>query len=262
MTRSLLDKELQELDAQVKRLGALVDEALAQALAALAAADQDKAGAVVMSDTPIDDLHLAIEEHTFRTLTLQQPLHGHDLRYLTSLVPIAIDLERIGDEAEAIAQNVLRMMPFLSRGVLQADTPTQQVQAGNSPPTSGSEGEHFTEASIVQGILDLGRQVRSLLEETMKALAGRDAEAARRLWEEDKTVDKGSYVVRRDLMAIMEGAQAIPVLQQDPHMVQRATCLLWIVHELERVADHCTNICERIVFIVQGETDIKPSLEE
>jgi phosphate transport system protein len=243
------------------RLGSLVDDALAQALEALEMGDQDKAGAVVMSDTPIDDLHLAVEEHTFRTLTLQQPLGGRDLRYLTSLVPIAIDLERIGDEAEAIAQNVMRMMPFLSGGVLQADIPTQLVQAGNSLPTSGSEGEQFTEASIVQGILDLGQQVRSLLEETMKAFAGRDAQAARRLWEEDKMVDKGSYAVRRDLMAILEGAQAIPVLQHDPHMVQRATCLLWIAHELERVADHCTNICERVVFIVQGETDIEPSLE-
>ena len=96
----------------------------------------------------------------------------------------------------------------------------------------------------------------------MQALAERDAETARRLWEEDKRVDKASYVVRRNLMAILEGAQAIPVLQHDPHMVQRATCLLWIVHELERVADHCTNICERIVFIVQGETEIESSPEQ
>lgn len=262
MTRALLDKELQDLDAQIMRLGELADDALAKALEALKMSDQDKAGAVVVSDMPIDELHVAIEEHTFRVLTLQEQLTGRDLRYLTSLVPIAIDLERIGDEAEAIAQNVMRMIPFLSGGELQADIPTQQVQAGNSLRTPGSVGEQFTEASIVQGILDLGRGVRSLLEETMKALAGRDAEAARRLWEEDKTVDRGSYVVRRDLMAILEGAQAIHALQHDPHMVQRATCLLWTAHELERVADHCTNICERIVFIVQGETDMEPSLEE
>lgn len=262
MTRALLDKELQDLDAQIMRLGELADDALAKALEALKMSDQDKAGAVVVSDMPIDELHVAIEEHTFRVLTLQEQLTGRDLRYLTSLVPIAIDLERIGDEAEAIAQNVMRMIPFLSGGELQADNPTQQVQAGNSLRTPGSVGEQFTEASIVQGILDLGRGVRSLLEETMKALAGRDAEAARRLWEEDKTVDRGSYVVRRDLMAILEGAQAIHALQHDPHMVQRATCLLWTAHELERVADHCTNICERIVFIVQGETDMEPSLEE
>jgi phosphate transport system protein len=259
MTRALLDKELQELDAQVMRLGSLVDDALAQALAALETADQDKAGAVVMSDTPIDDLHLAIEEHTFRTMTLQQPLAGRDLRYLTSLVPIAIDLERMGDEAEAIALNVLRMLPFRSGGMLEAGTHIQQGQAESSP---GGEGEQFTEASTVQGLLDLGQQVRSLLRETMRAFAGRDTEAARRLWEMDTVIDKRSYVVRRDAMAILEGAQAVPALQHDPHLVQRATCLLWICHELERVADHCTNICERIVFIVQGETDIHPLLEQ
>lgn len=262
MTRALLDKELQELDAQVIRLGSLVDDALAQALAALETADQDKAGAVVMSDTPIDDLHLAIEEHAFRTMTLQQPLAGRDLRYLTSLVPIAVDLERMGDEAEAIALNVLRMVPFLSGGALKVDTPTQQVQGGNSLVASGGEGEQFTEASIVQDLLDLGQQVRSLSQETMKAFAGRDTEAARGLWKKDTVIDRRSYVVRRDAMAMLESAQAIPALQHDPHMVQRVTCLLWICHELERVADHCTNICERIVFIVQGETDIHPLLEQ
>lgn len=256
MTRALLDKELQELDAQVIRLGSLVDDALAQALAALETADQDKAGAVVVSDTPIDDLHLAIEEHAFRTITLQQPLAGRDLRYLTSLVPIAIDLERMGDEAEAIALNVLRMLPLRSGGMLEAGT---QIQVESMP---GGESEQFTEASTVQGLLDLGQQVRSLLQETMRAFASRDTEAARRLWEKDTVIDKRAYVVRRDAMAILEGAQAVPALQHDPHLVQRATCLLWICHELERVADHCTNICERIVFIVQGETDIHPLLEQ
>ncbi len=74
MTRILLDKELHDLDAQLMRLGSLVDTALAQALEAVETGDQDKAGIVVVSDAPIDDLHLAIEEHTFRVLSLQQPL--------------------------------------------------------------------------------------------------------------------------------------------------------------------------------------------
>jgi phosphate transport system protein len=77
-----------------------------------------------------------------------------------------------------------------------------------------------------------------------------------------KVVDRHSYAVRRDVMLMLEGAHAIPALQHDPHMVQRATHLLWIVYQLGRVADHCTNICERIVFIVEGETDILTSLEE
>jgi phosphate transport system protein len=55
----------------------------------------------------------------------------------------------------------------------------------------------------------------------------------------------------------MEGARAIPALQNDSRILQRATYLLWIAHKLERVGDHCTNICERIVFIVDGETSIQ-----
>ena len=261
MTRTLLDTALQELDVQMRRLGSLVEYALAQALEALEMGDQDKAGAVIVSDTTIDDLHLAIEEQTFRTLTLQQPLAGRDLRYLTSLVPMTIDLERIGDEAVDIAQNVLRMMPFRSGGEYQVEMRTQQVQGENSLIASGGEGDQFSEASIMQGTLNLGQMVRSLLQETVQAFANRDAEAARRLWEEDKVVDRDAYMVRRDVMAMLEGAHAMPALQHDPYILQRATCLLWIAHELERVADHCTNICERIVFIVQGETDIHPLLE-
>ncbi len=73
MTRALLDKALQDRDALMRQLGALVEHALSQVLEALEMGDQDKADAVTVSDMPIDNLHLAVEGHTFRTLTLQQP---------------------------------------------------------------------------------------------------------------------------------------------------------------------------------------------
>ena len=262
MTRTLLDKELHDLDAQVMRLGSLADTALAQALEALETGDQEKAGMVVVSDAPIDDLHLAIEEHTFRVLSLQQPLAGRDLRYLTVLAPMAIDLERIGDEAESIAQHVLRMLPLRSVWIPQASIPLQQEQGQGSLTEVGDMNDQLPEASLLQGILGLGREVRSLLQWTMKAFADRNAEAARSLWEQDKVVDKESYAVRRDVMAMLEGAHPIPPHQNDPHLMQRATYLLWIAYQLERAADHCTNLCERIVFIVQGETDMLTQLEE
>ncbi len=261
MTRTLLDKELHDLDAQLTRLGSLVDTALTQALEALETGDQEKAGIVVVSDAPIDDLHLAIEEHTFRVLSLQQPLAGRDLRYLTALVPMAIDLERIGDEAESMAQHVLRMLPLRPVGIPQAGTPVQQEQGESNLTEAGGMNVQLPEASILQGILALGREVRSLLQWTMRAFATRNAEAARTLWEQDKVVDKDSYTVRRDVMAILEGAHPTPPLQSDPHLMQRATYLLWIAHQLERAADHCSNLCERIVFIVQGETDMLTRLE-
>jgi phosphate transport system protein len=250
MGRALLDHALQELDAQVIQLGSLVAHALAKALEALATRDQDVAGAVVMADTTIDDLHLAIEEHALRILLLQQPLGGRDVRYLTAIPPIAIDLERIGDEAEGIAQDVLRMTPLWMSAL--HTTPAEHTGAG----------DQLTEAAILQKMLDGGKRVRSLLERTMKAFADRDAGAARAIWDEEKLVEKRHYVIRRDMLLMLESSYALPTLEHDPCMVQRMMYLLWMAHALERVADHCTNICERIVFIVEGETEMHPTLEE
>src|SRR5436309_8857267 len=114
MARTLLDKELRELDAQIIRLGSLVDDALAKALEALETGDLAKSGLVIEGDTIVDSLRMAIEEHAIRLLTLQQPLGGRDLRYLTSALSIAGDLERTGDGAEGIAQILLRLAPLRS----------------------------------------------------------------------------------------------------------------------------------------------------
>ena len=244
MKRTVLDNDLQELDAQVIRLGTLVEDALALALKALEESDQDKAGEVVLGDNAIDDLHLAIEEHALRILRLQQPLGGRDLRYLSSVAPIAIDLERIGDEAEGIAQDVMRMIPYL------------KGNTSSMPRESGGSGYQLDEFLVVRRMLGLGKEVRTALKRTMSAFAERDAQVARSIWEEDRVVDHHHYVIQRDLMEMLEENKAIPALVYDRHVLQRVTCLLWIAHKLERASDHCTNICERIVFMVEGAMDI------
>lgn len=249
MARTVLDKELHELDDQIIRLGSLVDEALAKALEALETGDLAKSGLVIEGDIIVDSLRVAIEEHTIRLLTLQQPLGGRDLRYLTSALSIAGDLERIGDGAAGIAQIILRMVPL--HGTEMLNVKIEIV------PADGDNSTQITEASIIQEILELGKEARRVLQGTMKAFAGRDVETARYIWEEDDVVDVRYHLVRHDLMALMAGAHAIPALRSDSLILQRATYLLWIGHKLERVADHCTNICERITFIIEGENDIQ-----
>jgi phosphate transport system protein len=251
VTRALLDKELHELDTQIVHLGSLVDEDLGLALEALETGDLAKAGMVIEGDAIVDSLRAAIEEHTIRLLTLQQPLGGRDLRLLTSALSIAGDLERTGDGAAGIAQILLRMAPLRSSNVPQLKI--ELIPAG--------EDDQITEASVLNGMLELGREARRVLQGTMEAFAKRDAEAARFIWEEDDVVDVRYHLVRHDLMAMLEGARAIPALQSDARILQRATYLLWIAHKLERIADHCTNVCERIVFIVEGETSIKHTQE-
>lgn len=248
MARTVLDKELRELDDQIKRLGTLVDDALTHALEALETSDIAKAGLVIEGDTLIDSLRAAVEEHAIRLLTLQQPLGGQDLRYLTSALSIGGELERTGDGAAGIAQIILRMAPLRGSAM-------PHVKVDGQPQSHDSV--EITEASIMHGLKELGKEARRLLDGTMKAFADRNSSAARYIWEEDDVVDVRYHLVRHDLMAMMSGARAIPALQNDSLILQRATYLLWIAHKLERVADHCTNICERVVFIVEGESNIE-----
>ncbi len=254
MARTLLDKELQELNDQIIHLGTLVDDALGKALEALETGDLAKSGLVIEADATIDGLRAAVEEHTFRLLTLQQPLGGRDLRFLTSALSIAGDLERMGDGAAGIAQIILRMTPLRCNAA-------SQIKIAASCAGETNDGFVITEASLIRGLLDLGQEARKVLRGTMEAFAHRDVKAASYIWEEDDVVDVRYHLVRHDLMALMAGARAIPALQNDAFILQRATYLLWIAHKLERLADHSGNICERIVFIVEGERSIKRTQE-
>lgn len=255
MARTVLDQELDGLDREIIQLGSLVNDALGKALEALETGDLAQSGMVIEADAIIDSLRVAVEEHTIRLLTLQQPLGGRDLRFLTSALPIAGDLERTGDGAAGIAQIILRMTPLRSNTA----SPIKIADTSLVRPDDSAE---INEASFLRGILDLGYEARKVFQGTMDAFARRDANAARYIWEEDDVVDVRYHLVRHDLMALLAGARAIPALQNDALILQRATYLLWIAHKLERVADHSGNICERVVFIVEGETSIKPTQEK
>jgi phosphate transport system protein len=235
-------------------LGSLVDEALAISLEALKSGDQAQAGMVIEADSRIDGLRATIEEHTIRLLTLQQPLGGVDLRYLTAALSIAGDLERTGDGAAGIATIILRMQPLKSEKDAYVQVDSSLADTGTNGSVEHEASHKVSEASIMHGIADLGQEARRVLQGTMEAFKKRDADAACHIWQEDDVVDVRYHLVRHDLMAMLAGAQAIPALQNDPRILQRATYLLWIAHKLERVADHCTNVCERVVFIVRGDT--------
>ena len=108
MTRKTLDKELQELDDQIKQLGFLVYDALGKALQALETGDLAQSGRVIEADVFIDNLRAAIEEHTIRLLTLQQPLGGRDLRYLTAALRCTTTRIRCGWREALLMQSSSR----------------------------------------------------------------------------------------------------------------------------------------------------------
>ena len=136
-----------------------------------------------------------------------------DLRLIASVIHIATDLERMGDYAAGIAKIVL----------MHADQPP------------------------VKPLIDIPRMSElscAMLRRSLDTFVRRDAEAARALIQEDDAVDALYDQVYRELLTYMI---------EDPTLIQRATWLLWAAHNVERIADRTTNICERVVYMVTGE---------
>lgn len=246
VARTTLDTQVHEIRTRIIRQGTLVQMALEQAIQSVQNGDQALCRLVIASDGTIDEVRSEVERLAFQSLTLQQPLAGHDLRFLSSAPSIAGDLERMGDNAAGIAKLLVRMAPLHAAGLAAQDQkrPLDRV---------------MTEASIVSGIVDLGQEARRVLLGAMGAFEQSDAHAARFIWQEDDVVDVRYHLVRHDLMTMLTDIHAIPALQQDSRIMQRMTYWLWIAHNLERIGDHCTNICERLVFILEGDATIKPT---
>jgi phosphate transport system protein len=138
-----------------------------------------------------------------------------DLRTIVAALHIVVDLERMGDHAEGIAKIVLL----------------------------------HGEQSLLKPLIDVPRmadKARDMLRRSLDAFVEGDAEAARRVAAEDDEVDALYDRVYRELFGYMV---------RDPTTYDRATWLLWVAHNLERIADRVTNICERVVFLVTGKME-------
>jgi phosphate transport system protein len=162
-------------------------------------------------------------ENQLMILIATQQPMAHDLRLLASCMEIISELERIGDYAKGIANINIRM----------------------------------GEQTLLKPLIDIPRMAQigtSMLHRSLTAFINEDIETAKAIPVEDDEVDALYNQIYRELMMI---------IIQDPTSIERANWLLWVAHNLERVADRVTNICERTVFIATGEMgEIKSSNDE
>jgi phosphate transport system protein len=218
MVRTQFNNQLTTLREEVLAVGELVSDALDRAVACLQEDDGRTANAIVAEDRAIDVRHAVIQRLALKMLTTQQPV-ASDLRAITAGMVITSELERIGDYAAGIAKLVLR--------------------DPGEPPLDAPHGLYV-----------MARTARAMLQLSLTAYAKRDAVQARRIWQQDATVDRYQQALSRTLLLSMI---------ENPSTLTRATHQLWIVHNLERVADRATNICEQVIFMIEGEW---PDLQE
>jgi phosphate transport system protein len=162
-------------------------------------------------------------ENKLMVLIATQQPMAHDLRLLASSMEIISELERMGDYAKGIANINMRM--------------------GDAP--------------LLKPLIDVPRMAQigvDMLHRSLTAFVNEDVEVAKSIPVEDDEVDALYNQVYRELMTF---------IIQDPKTIERANWLLWVAHNLERVADRVTNICERTIFIATGEmSEIKSTDDE
>ena len=212
MPRELFHQELAEIQKEILVMGSMAEKATHDALESLRTGDLEWAQRIVEEDSIIDRKRYEIEEKTIFVVASQQPM-ATDLRTLISALYIITDLERIADHAEGIARI----------NIMLGDDSELPRQLGYIPT--------------------MGELSTAMLRDSLKAYIESDIDEARRICEADDEVDRLQDAVY---------AEAFKNMIDDNSTIQDNTYRLWTAHNLERIADRCTNICERIIFIVTG----------
>lgn len=216
MPRKRYDQILTSLRDDIMRLGKTVEDALNHVMTSLETANVTTAGWVIRDDAHIDAAQFTIEERVANVLATQQPVVASDLRLINVIIASATELERIGDYASGIGKRVQRLR----------DTPV----AVDPPP------ELFEMATVA----------RQMLHTSLEAFMHQDSDRARRLKEDDNRVDEFETSLR---------AHLIDLARTDPRRIDAVVHLLDVVHLLERVADRATNIAERVIYLVNSDTE-------
>ncbi len=221
------DRDLREIQAEIMKMGGLVEEAILESARALAARDPELAERVRRRDREIDALEARINEEAARVIALRQPA-ASDLRTLLTVIKIAGNLERIGDYAKNLAKRTAVLVSM--------------------PDIEGAP----------RAIRRMAREVEQMLKDALDAYMRQDAALAEEVRQRDHEVDQMYNALFREFLTFM---------MEDPRNITACMHLHFIAKNIERMGDHVTNIAEQVIYLVTGElpdearpkaTDIAP----
>lgn len=208
-----LNREIEKLKGLILGQSALVEETVYKAVKAVEARDGKLAQKVIDGDERIDLAEVAIEEECLKILALHQPV-ATDLRFIVAVLKINSDLERIGDLAANIASRALKL---------------SQITTAPEAIIDFQDGE---------------AKVQQMLRQSLEALVNLDENLAKVVCSSDDAIDDINRSVHK---------QVIRAIKEHPNDVDRFILLLSVSRNLERIADHATNIAEDVVYMVRGE---------
>ena len=207
------DQELDEVRSRVLKMGGLVESQLDKTLEALREGDANLITDVDTLDEKVNALEMQIDEECTQILAKRQPAAG-DLRMIIATTKSVRDLERIGDEAERVANMVRHAF------------------------------DNDASKKAFKGLLSLGEHVKELLHATLNTYARMQTRNAVKNIRKDQDIDEeyARVVVR-----------LVNYMKKDPDNISDALDVMWAARSLERIGDHCINICENVIYLVEGE---------
>lgn len=207
-----LQKELQKLKMRILSLGTMVEERVRMAIKAVETRDEKLAKRIIEMDREIDENEVEVEEECLKILALHQPV-AVDLRFITAVIKINNDLERIGDQAVNISQRV--------------------VSIARRPPVT-----------VPFDYKLMAEKTEAMLRESLDALVNLDADLAHKVCLKDDEVDD----INREIYDKVKEA-----IRSYPDRVGYMINLLLVSRHLERIADLTTNIAEEVIYLIEGE---------
>jgi len=207
------DEELKAVKEKLLRMASLVEESIAQAIQGLKEEREDLPREVLRREDEVNSLDVEVDTLGLKLLALNQPL-AVDLRFISSVLRIGRDLERMGDLAVNIAERTLDIIRF----------------------------------PRLKPLIDIPRMAdaaQKMVRDSLTAFIEKNADLARDICRRDDEVDQLNDQVFRELLTYM---------MQDPSSISRAVDLILVSRNLERIADHATNIAEDVIYFVQGRT--------
>jgi len=206
------DRDIDEIKDMLLRMGAMVEDSIAQSIRALIERDTALAERVIAGDDAIDRMEVSIDQKTIELIAKMQPA-ATDLRFVATIMKITPELERIADLAQDVCERAIEL---------------------NREP----------QLKPLVDIPTLAEAAQTMVGQALDAFVRGDASLARQVIHKDDHVDQLTEQSFRELLTYM---------LEDARNISRAIRMTFIGKYFERMADGATNICEMVVYMVEGE---------
>ncbi|MBI5417177.1 phosphate signaling complex protein PhoU [Candidatus Poribacteria bacterium] len=207
------DEELKLLKEKILYMGNIVDAMVDNAIDGFKRRQNELLLSVLENEKEVNKLHIEIDDLCIKLMALRQPMAA-DLRFITAVMKINSDLERIGDQAVNISQNAMELIKLPQEKML--------INMDN-----------------------MSEIVKFMTKGCMEAFVKSDAELAQAVLVKDDDVDNLKAEIFQELLTKLKAGAAVEI--------NIAFELILISRNLEKIADHATNICEDVIFMVLGK---------